>query len=547
MLGVVIVAVPLFAILGQSVLSTDGPGTSFTLAHFAAVFSNPSFLSATANTLLCGAAITVLSTALGAVLAWLVSRTDMPARRLLEMLNLVPFFLSPYVGALSWIYLAAPHGGLIQNTLRTLLGTEIELPSIFGRGGVIMVLTLFYTPYAYLFVIGPLRQMDGALEDAARVHGSSFIQTIRLIVVPLMMPALMSAGLIVFVTSAGLFDVPLALSAPSTIRMIPTEIYGLVQYPTDFGQASAVSVIILGVTVALTLVQRSYMERRRFDTVSGKAYRPRVMTLSRPAKAAALVLEVIYIGGAVVLPILALALVSFSTIWTGQFRWAAATLRNYKFILFGSDLAWNAITNSLYLAFAGATIAVVLSLLQAYFLQRGNPRLRRSIDILLSLSLGIPGIILGLGMLIVAVYTPLYSTLTLILVAYVIRFFPYSTRSLTAMLLSINPELEECARSCGANWFQTTRRILLPLMWPGIVSAWIMVFVILIRELGATILIYSQGNETISVALVLLGARNSGFVAALGIIQIVLLLGAMVILRLTRATLTPAGEGTVTA
>lgn len=538
--GILLVLAPLLATMVQSLVSNDG-SAGVTFANFLRVLGSANFLEATLNTLLCGACVTVLASILGLLLAWIVSRTDIPGRRWFELLNLVPFFLSPYVGALSWIYLAAPHSGLIQNMARNLLGLEIELPDIFGRGGVVAILTLFYTPYVYLFVIGPLRQMDGALEDAARVHGATFMQSVRSIVIPLMMPALLSSALIVFVTSAGLFDVPLALASPSGIRMIPTEIYGMLQYPSDTGAASAVAMIILALTVLLTILQRRYIGARRFDTVSGKGYRPRRLVLSRPAKAAALLVECGFIGAAVVLPIVALALVSFSRIWTGQFRTAAATWRNYDYVLFESELARTAIWNSVVLALCGASIAVVLSLLQAYALQRGtgSARLRVVVDVLLSLSLGIPGIILGLGMLIIAVRTPLYGTLSLILIAYVVRFFPYSTRSLTAMLMTINPELEQSARTSGASWFQATRHILLPLMWPGIVAAWIMLFVILIRELGATILIYSQGTETISVALVLLGARNTGYVAALGIIQVLMLLGALMLLRLTKARIVP--------
>lgn len=539
LVGIGLVALPLIATLIQSLFPSNSAAGSLTLQNFVWLLSNRNFIEATLNTLLCGCAVTLLSLCFGFTLAWLVSRTDMPGRRFFDLMNLVPFFLSPYVGAISWIYLAAPNSGLIQSTLFAVFGSEVPVPDIFGRGGVIMVLTLFYTPYIYLFVIAPLRQMDGALEDAARVHGASFLQTVRLIVIPLMMPALMSGGLIVFVTSAGLFDVPLALASPSGIRMIPTEIFGLLQYPAEFGRASAIAVVILIVTASLTLAQRGYIDKRRFDTVSGKGYKPRRIALSPIAKTAAISFECLYVGAAVILPIIALLLVSLSSVWTGQFSLAAVTLRNFDFVLFRSELARTAIVNSLYLALAGATIAVIMSMLQAYALQRGMGRKKAVVDILLSLSLGVPGIILGLGMLILAIRTPLYGTLTLILIAYVIRFFAYSTRSLTAMIMTINPELEQSARTSGANWLQATRHILLPLMWPGIVAAWIMLFVIFIRELGATILIYSQGTETISVALILLAGRNTGYVAALGIVQVALLLGALMLLRFTKARLSP--------
>lgn len=183
------------------------------------------------------------------------------------------------------------------------------------------MLTLFYTPCVYLFVIGPLRQMDAAFEAAARVHGASFWYTLWHITIPLVLPTLLSAGLIVFVTSAGLFDVPLALAWPKGIRFMPTEIYAMVQYPSDLGQAAAFGIVVLTVTILLTLLQRRFIARRRFDTVTGKGYRPRLIHLRAGNRIAALALETLYVGGGVVLPLVALLMVSLSKLWTGRFLW----------------------------------------------------------------------------------------------------------------------------------------------------------------------------------------------------------------------------------
>jgi iron(III) transport system permease protein len=396
------------------------------------------------------------------------------------------------------------------------------------------VLTLFYTPYVYLFVIGPMRQMDGALEDAARVLGASFWSSMRHITIPLLAPALMSGALIVFVTSAGLCDVPLALASPVGIRTVPTEIFALVQYPSDFGRAAALGVLILIVTVALTLLQRSYLSRRRFDIVSGKGYRPRLVALRGGARLTAFLIEGFYIGCGVVLPVIALVLVSLSGLWTGRFRPKAATIDNYDFVLFGYQMTQQAILNSLVLALAAASITVVLGVLQSYYLHRSRSRWRGLADILVSLPLGIPGIILALGFLLLAIRTPLYSTLWIILIAYVARFFPFGTRTISAMVLAINPELEHSARASGASWLQTLRLVMLPLLRPAIIAAWLMMFVICIRELGATILLYAPGTETISVALVILNDRSAVYVAALAVIQLILLLIAFSLFKVTR-------------
>ena len=395
---------------------------------------------------------------------------------------------------LVWIGLAAPNEGLLNHIVSFYLSGPDDFFNIYSLWGVTWVLSLFYTPYVYLFVIGPMRHMDPALEDAARVHGAGFWLTIRHVTAPLMMPALLSGALIVFVTSSGLFDVPLALAAPRGIHTIPTQVFTLVQYPADYGKAAAVGVFVMAVTVVFSILQRSYMRRRSFATVSGKGYRPRIVRLGR---------------------------------W-----WIAALAFEPA-----RDRVRRALVNSLVIAVLGATIGVVLSFLQSYYLHRGKSRLRPLLDAVLSLPLGIPGIILGLGILILLIRTPLYATLWIMLLAYVARFFPFAMRSISAMLLSISPDLEESARASGASWLQTVTAILLPLLKPALVAAWLMLFVIFIRELGSSILLYAQGTETISVAMITLGERDFALVATLAVVQAAMLGTAFLLSRWTQSSI----------
>jgi iron(III) transport system permease protein len=539
-IGMALIIGPFLATVIRSVLYWDASGPALSWQNFSGLFADPRFYQAAGNTIVCGTGATLISCVLGFSLAWVVSRTDMPGRRWFEVFNLVPFFLSPYVGAISWVYLAAPHSGILSKLLADTFGLPPDFIPVYGIGGATWVLSLFYTPYVYLFVIAPLRQMDPALEDAARVHGAGFWTTLRLVTIPLLFPALFSAALIVFVTSAGLFDVPLALASPHGIRTMPTEIFQLVQYPSDIGRAAAFGVVVMTVTIMLTVLQRSYIDRRRFETVTGKGYRPRTIALRSGGRVGVLALEIVYIGCAVVLPVIALLMVSLSSIWTGTLSYATLTLHNFEYVIFNYSLTQQAILNSLFLAVTGATLAVAMSVLQAYYVNRGPRRRRAAVDAILSLPLGIPGIILGLGFLILAIRTPLYSTLAIILIAYIARFFPFATRTVSAMLLAINPELEQSARASGANWLQTMRYVLVPLLMPAIVAAWLLLFVIFMRELGATILLYAQGTETISVALVVLSERSFGYVAALAVIQLVLLLTAFSLFRATRASLIQA-------
>ena len=533
LIGVLLVIGPLVTTFVRSLITSDIEIDRFTLENFTKMFADPAFRRSVFNTFITGLSVTFFASVLGCALAWIVSRTEVPGRRWFEILNLVPFFFSPYVGAMSWLYLAAPHSGIVPKLLAPYIGPWPEFLNIYSIGGVVWVLTLFYTPYIYLFVIAPMRSMDGALEDAARVHGAGFWITTWRITVPLLMPSLLSGALIVFVTSAGLFDVPLSISAPRNINMIPTDIFRAVQYPADFGRASAMATLMMAVTIVFAVVQQRYINARRFDIVSGKGYRPRPIQLGPLGRAAALGLQLLYLLLATVLPLIALILVSISPIWTGTFRPGAATIANFQYVWSEYRLTQEALYNSLFVGIVGATLGVAIGALQAYYVRSRRSRLSRLVEPMLSLPLGIPGIIIGLGFLILLIHTPLYGTIWIIIIACVAHFFPLALRNMSAMLLALNPELEQSARASGATWWQSMRYVVLPLVRPALIAAWLMLFVIFIRELGATILLYNQGTETISIALVVLSEQNFGYVAALAVTQVAMLLGAFFLLQRT--------------
>jgi iron(III) transport system permease protein len=224
-------------------------------------------------------------------------------------------------------------------------------------------------------------------------------------------------------------------------------------------------------------------------------------------------------------------------IWNGTIKPSQFTLDNYRYVLFGFDLTQRAIRNSLFLAVVGATIGTALGFLQAYGVVRRIGRFTRFLEPILSLPLGIPGIILGLGFLVFLIRTPLYSTIWILLIAYIAHYTPFALRGMSAMFLALSPELEESARASGASWWQTVRLILIPLTRPALVAIWLMLFVIFIRELGASIVLWATGTETISVILVTLSERNFLYVAALAVIQLALLLMALVLFSRNGATI----------
>src|SRR5919199_2178238 len=271
-----------------------GEPSRWTLENFAFLVS-PAMLSATANTLLIALGATLLAGVIGVLLAWTGARTDMPAARILEPLNLVPFFLSPYVGAIAWTYLAAPRSGLLNNLLRQ-LGIANDPLSPYNLGGMIWALALFFVPYIFLFTVAPLRRMDASLEEAARSAGCGVLDTARRVTLPVVLPGILSGAIIVFVSCAGEFGVPLALGHPNGTETLTTQIFVLTQdLPAKYNRAAAAGAVLALMALACVWVQRRPTARRDFGTVSGKASQPRLVDLGR-WKWAALGFNLLYLA-----------------------------------------------------------------------------------------------------------------------------------------------------------------------------------------------------------------------------------------------------------
>ena len=517
----ILILLPAGAILVNAVADPDGPG--LTLSNFGDLLNSGQFGRALRNTLQSALLAAMGATVLGVTLAWLVARTDLPFRRLFHVLNLVPFFLSPFVGALAWQLLAAPKTGLL-NELASGFG---PFPiNVFSLGGLVWVLILFYTPYVYLFCYGPMQTLDQALEDAAFVSGAGRVRTTLRITLPLLAPAIFSGFLITFVTSAEIFDIPVLLTAPVDVPTLSTMIYESVQYPTNYNRAAAISMALVLITLVGVWLQRRYSARRSFATVTGKGYRPR-RTALRAWRWPALALEVGFAAVAVVLPILGLLAAATSPIWLGKVNFDVLTFENFRFVIFDYDLTRIAFRNSMVLALGGATLGCLIAFMVSHIVHRQKGRLRGALDAVTTLPIGIPGIVLALGTLLVWIRTPLYGTLFILLLAYLTRFLPYASRGVSSGLVSISPELEESARVSGAGWLATIRRVLAPLLRPSLVAAWVMLFVIFVRELSTSVLLYRGGTETMSVAMLILSERNLPYTAAYALLQTALLLGVV--------------------
>jgi iron(III) transport system permease protein len=532
------VILPLITLVISSfkVLDPMGFETTWGLDNYRLLFTDRIIPGAFVNTLLICTGSTILATFLGVSLAWVNARTNCPWRDQLEPFNLIPFFLSPFVGAIAWHNLASPKIGLINVWARDWLGIG-PLLDVNNIWGVIWVTGIFFAPLVYLFVVGSLRRMDPSLEDSARTTGAGLLRTTMTVTLPLVMPGILSGAIIVFVTTAGEFGVPFKLGAPYGIETLTTQIFSkAVGDDANHYLGAAMSMQLGVITAFFIYIQQRYIAPRSFTTVTGKGFRPNVLDLGG-WKWVAFGYNVAFILVAVVLPILCLLIVSLHPVWQGRIILSDLTLYNYVKTLFfwrpdSIPAATNGIINSFILAFAGATIAMVLSLVVSYMIHRTKGFGARLLDFLCVIPIGIPGIVLAMGVLVTYIQTPIYATLWILLLGYITRFFPYGQRNISSVMLAISEELDQSSRMAGASWLTTLRRITIPLLKPGIFAGWVLLFIIFLRELSISIILYTAGTETLSVGVYYLtNFENEPLTAALSITQTVVLLLCVFIFR----------------
>ncbi len=521
------VVYPLAVVFLRAVTSDHG---GLAVSKVIEVFGSQVVIEALKTTLLTSAASVSIAAVLGVTLAWLVGRTDMPGKRFLDPLNMLPFFVSGVVGALSWQAVAAPRSGLLNGLLAPVFGGPVL--NIYSITGMVIVLGLYYTPYIYLFTLGSLQNMDPALEDSARVSGASIAQTALRITLPLSAPAILSGCILVFVTSAGVFGVPLLLGSPGGEHTLSTLIYASVTtYPADYATASILSAALFLFTAALTVLQLRLLRGRGFATVIGRGFQPRPIALGR-FRWVAFGVNCAYLA-LVIGPFLVLLLISFQDVWVGAFSFSRLTIRHYVEVVAFDEVARRGLVNSLFIAVTGASIAVLACFSLALIVHRTQLPGRFGLVGLSIIPVTIPGVVLGVGYLIVALQTPLYGTIAIIIIAYVVHFLPTGLRNIEAIVISVSAELDECARVCGASWATAMAKILFPLCLPAMVSTWILLFVIFVREVSASIMLYVHGTETMSVALIqIMESRPLGVAAAFSVIQTVLLLICAFAIRL---------------
>ncbi len=537
----VLVLYPIGIIVNQSIRNDDG---GLSLDWYLLAYSNLRNYQAILNTLVIAAGSALFAIGVGTLLAWAVVRTDMPGRRLVELASIIPFISTPLVGALAWILLASPQTGLINQAWRY-LGPTGSVVDIYSIWGIIFVEAVYETPLVFLLVSGALRSMDPTLEEAARSAGAGMVRTALRITLPLVLPAILAGGLLVFILAAEQFAVPAVLGTPGKIRVLTTSIFEAQSvYPARDGLAAALSGILMVIALGGLWLHIRLLAGRSFVTVKGRSAPTRRVRLGG-LRYVLLGICCLYLVLAVVLPLSTIFLSSIRKIWTAEFHWEQFTLDNYRVVLFSYPAAQRAIVNSLLLAVLGALATILFCALISFLSLRTRYPGHRLLDVLAMIPAGFPGIVLAVGLLHAWISPPLvlYGTIWILYVAYLTRYLPLGVRAVSASLMQIHPELEELAAMSGASWFQTFRHIVLPLLRPGLAAGWALLFVAFTRELSASILLYSPKLEVLSVVIYTM-YQEGGFrtLSALTMLQVAIAVVVLVVAkRMTR--LDAAAEG----
>jgi len=496
-----------------------GERGSLTLANYVAAYTDPDTYRLLVDSFVFAAGASLLSLAFAVALAWITVRTNAPLRRVFELTAIVPNIFPPVLIAIAWTLLASPTVGLLNAIFKGVIHLDI-----YSMPGLMFVEGLVLTPLAFLIVSAALRGMDPSLEESARMLGSSQWRVLRRITLPLMRPAILAALTLNFVRALESFDTPAIIALPARIEVFTTKIYreALSAYPPDYNLAAAYGVSLLAIALVFVYLYRRFTERvESFATVTGKGYRPNLIDLGRWRYAAAALAAAILVL-MVVAPVLMLALTSVLPYYQVPTLAAmqTATLKHYEYI-FENERVYHALGTSLFLAIVGSTVAMALAGLIGYVTAKTKARGRGLLEGLTFLPWAFPSTALAIGLLwaYVQVPLPIYATVWILLIAYVTRFLPYGLRAVTSTVVQIHKDLEEASRASGGGLWTTFRRILLPLMRPGLIAGWILLATIFMREFSLSLFLYTPSSEPVGPLLYFMWLDGlTGPLAALGLL-----------------------------
>lgn len=534
---IIVVAVPVLLIFINS-FWVDG---KFNISDVLRILSEPETYEALLNSLFIAAGVTVMSTCIGTFFAWLVTRTDLPYKGFMKVMFLVPFMLPSFIGALAWKMLLSPRAGYINRFFMDTFGLEGPIFNIYSYGGIMAVETMYLFPFVFIQVCGALERMDPTLEESARISGASLLTITRKITIPLVMPSIISGALLIMLYSMAHFGTVAVLGVENGIFNIPTLIYERIHQSGGSFEAIRTGTVLATVLVisaaCIIWLQNRILNKGRFQIIAGKSFRPVEVKL-RGLRKPLLVICLLYIAFTIVLPTATIFMVGGLRTYGLPMTMENLTLANYKFILFDWQLTQDAIRNSILLGLAAAVITMFAGVMISYVIVKMRVRGKGFLEFLGMLPFSVPGSVIALGVILAwsgKFGINLYNTVWIILVAYIARYMAFSLKANSAALEQVHDSLVEAARACGASMWQSLRDIVLPLVKPGMVAAFFLIFLPALRELTVSVMLYGPSTRTIGVAIYTLNEDGETvYSAALaGIALIIIVAGQTLIRRYT--------------
>jgi iron(III) transport system permease protein len=524
-----LIILPMFWLVYYSLVDRNG---AFTLANFKTLIVDPIFVEPMITTLTLAVSSSIICCAVAAPMSWLVARTDMPLRRTVRALVTASFVTPPFLGAIAWELLAAPNSGLLNKIYRGITGApqDEHLFNIYSLSGLIFVISCYTFPYVFVLLANALDRIPGDLEDASSILGGRTWTTARRVTIPLALPALVAGALVAFLQAMTLFGSPAILAIPAGFHTMTTKIWSLFNYPPKPELAAAASVPLLVLTVLLLRAEHLILGRRGYSVVGGKQGDPRLVRLGA-MRWAALSFVFVVLLCPVFLPYGALINATFSPVATSFVTFDTFTLQNIRFVFFELSATKLAVKNTFVLGIASATIGTLMALVIAYLTTRRAIPGYRTLGFLATAPVAIPGIVLGVGLFLSYTRPPfvLYGTLWILLLAFVTIALPAAYQQLQSAFRFVHTDLEDASRILGSTRLRTLRDITAPLLRTSVIATWCFIFVGVIRELSAAIMLFTSETKVISVLIFDLNESGDlGAISVLGLIMLVITFAVVV-------------------
>ena len=510
---VIFEVIPLSYLLIRSLF----PKGSFSLDSFKRVYTYDLNWTALINTVIISGLTTLFGVILAFPLAFLVGRTDMYGKKFFRTLFVTTYMVPPYVGAMAWLRLLNPNAGVLNKFLMQVFNLPKAPFNIYTVGGIVWVLTCFYYPYAFITISRAMEKMDPSLEEASKISGASPIKTLMTITIPMMTPSIIAAGLLVFVASASAFGIPSIIGAPGQIYTVTTRIIDFVHIGSEEGlnDAMVLAVFLMAIANIVLYVTTFVIGKRQYITMSGKSTRPNIVELGKWRMPITVIIS-IFSFFVVILPFVTVALTSFTVNMGKPIGLSNMSMSAWNKVFSRASIL-SSTKNSIIAGLAAAFFGIVISCIMAYLLQRTNVKGKRIPDFLITLGSGTPSVTIALALIISMsgkFKINIYNTLTIMIIAYMIKYMLMGMRTVVSAMSQIHPSLEEAAQISGANWLRMLKDVTVPLIGASIVAGFFLIFMPSFYELTMSTLLYSSNTKTIGYELYIYQTYHSQQVAS---------------------------------